>query len=219
MAGKLRTMQRPSNLSFVKIGVPIAIVVASLVGCSSAPEPTTAPTASETTAPTAVPTTPVVTETFSMPADCTEILPPKTIASFESDGIIVLAGPGGKYGNELITDPTPEMDAGGISCYFGIDNEDPNLLQVSYLISAAALDSAARTDVIADLTAQGLLEATDERGDVSFGILGGSEGQTTANYNVIAADSWISVISSDGGEQAFLAAVELANDVHIANYN
>lgn len=177
------------------------------------------PTATETSSPSAAPTTPAVTETFAMPADCSKILPPKTMSTFESDGIIVLAGPGGKYGNELITDPTPEMVAGGISCYFGIDNEDPNLLQVSYLISAVALDDAGRTDVIADLTAQGLLEATDERGDVSFGILGGSEGQTTANYNVIAADSWISVISSDGGEEAFLSAVELANDVHIANYN
>jgi len=215
----LRIMQRPSTSALTLLWVPITVALGTLAGCAATPTPTAEPTVTESTAPTTEPTTPVVTETFSMPADCSEILPPTTISNFEADGIIVLAGPGGKYGNELITDPTPEMDAGGISCYFGVDNEDPNLLSVNYLISAVSLDAAARTDVIADLTAQGLSEATDERGDVSFGILGGSQGQTTANYNVVAADSWISVISSAGGEDAFLAAVELANDVHVANYN
>lgn len=212
-------MQRPSTSALALLLVPISLALGTLAGCAATPTPTAEPTAVETTAPTVEPTAPVVTETFSMPADCSEILPPKTMASFEKNGITILAGPGGKYGDELITDPTPEMDAGGISCYFGVDNEDPNLLAVNYLISAVALDAATRSEVIADLTAQGLSEATDERGDVSFGILGGSQGQTTANYNVIAADSWISVISSFGGEDAFLATVELANDVHIANYN
>jgi hypothetical protein len=212
-------MQRPSTSALALVFVPLTLAIGTLAGCAATPTPTAEPTASETTAPTVEPTTPVVTETFSMPADCTEILPPSTIAGFEDSGIIALAGPGGKYGNELITEPTPEMDAGGISCYFGVDNEDPNLLTVNYLISAVSLDSAARAEVIADLSAQGLSEATDERGDVSFGILGGGQGQSTANYNVIAADSWISVISSFGGEDAFLAAVELANDVHVANYN
>lgn len=181
--------------------------------------PSEEPSPSVTVEPTAEPTTPVVTEAFSMPVDCTGILPAKTIKRFADDGVIVLAGPGGKYGNELITDPTPEMEIGGISCYFGIDNEDPNQLKVTVLVSAASLDATTRSAVIDDLTKQGLLEATDERGDVTFGILGGSEGQTTANYNVIAVDSWISVISSDGGEQAYLSAVELANDVHSATYN
>ena len=153
-----------------------------------------------------------------MPADCTEILPPANIAQFESDGITLLAGPGGKYGDELITDPTPETVAGGISCYFGVDNEDLNALTVAYLVSAVSLDATLRAEVIADLTAQGLVQSTDERGDVAFGVLGGSAGQTTANYNIIAVDSWISVISSKGGEKAFLAGVELANAVHLNTY-
>ena len=92
-------------------------------------------------------------------------------------------------------------------------------MSVTVLVSAVPLDSTNRDSVIADLTAQGLLQATDERGDVTFGVLGVAEGQTTANYNVVAADSWISVISADGGEKAYLAAVKLANIVHSANYN
>ncbi len=196
-----------------------ALTIAALAGCASAPTPSTSPTPTSSAEPSATPTPAAPTEFFAMPADCTAILPVTRIEKFAAKGIILLAGPGGKYGNELITDPTPEMDAGGISCYFGIDNEDPNQLHVSYLISAVPLDETSRTKVVSDLTAQGLLQATDERGDVTFGILGGSEGQTTANYNVIAADSWISVISSEGGEKAYLASVGLANSVHTANYN
>jgi hypothetical protein len=111
------------------------------------------------------------------------------------------------------------MIAGGISCYFGIDNEDLTLLRVKLLVSAVPLDDTNRQAVIDDLSSQGLARAMNERGEVTFGILGVSEGQTTANYNVIASDSWISVLSSDGGEAAFLAIVSLANDVHTANYN
>lgn len=204
-------------------GVVVWGVVSALVfaGCAPTPEvqPTAEPAPTVTTEPSIEPTAPVQTEFFAMPDDCAAMLPAKRLSAFEADGIILLAGPGGKYGNELITEPTPEMEAGGISCYFGIDNEDPNMLEVTVLVSAVELDATTRSTVIADLTALGLLEATDDRGDVTFGILGANAGQTTASYNVIAADSWISVISAERGEKAYLAAVDLANDVHTATYN
>jgi len=213
-------MQSNSDLGFAKMVATIAIVVLALTGCSPSEAPTAGPNPTETSQPTAEPTeTPVQTELFSMPADCTGILPTTELDAFAADGIVLLAGPGGKYGNELITEPTPEMSAGGISCYFGTDNEDLTLLRVAVLVSAVPLDATSRSEVIADLAAQGLAQAMDERGDVTFGILGVSEGQTTANYNVIASDSWISVLSSDGGEAAFLAIMRLANAVHSANYN
>jgi hypothetical protein len=214
-------MDRPSLFSAARLVAPAVLLVVTLSGCAPTVEPTTAPTVSESATPvepTTEPTTPVVVETFTMPADCTEILPPANSANFESDGIVLLAGPGGKYGDELITEPTPETVAGGISCYFGVDNEDLNALVVSYLVSAVPLNETTRADVIAELTAQGLVQSTDERGDISFGVLGGDAGQTTANYNVIAVDSWISVISSKGGEKAFLAAVKLADAVHLNTY-
>jgi len=199
---------------------PIAIVMLALTGCAPTESPTAGPNPTETPQPTGGPTeTPVQTEFFSMPADCTSILPATQVDTFAADGIVLLAGPGGKYGNELITDPTPEMVAGGISCYFGVDNEDLTLLRVNVLVSAVALDATNRQKVIDDLSSQGLARSMNERGEVTFGILGVSEGQATANYNVIASDSWISVLSSDGGEAAFVAIVSLANDVHTANYN
>jgi len=111
------------------------------------------------------------------------------------------------------------MDAGGISCYFGVDNEDPALLTVVALVSAAPLDATTRAEIVDGLTSQGLAQSTDERGDLTFGVLGVSGGQTTATYNVIAVDSWISVLSAEGGEDAFLEIVSLANAVHSANYN
>ncbi len=213
-------MQLPSQFTLIRVVAPLAIVMLALTGCGLNAGPTSSPNPSESTQPTVEPSeSPVQTEFFSMPADCTAILPASDVAAMAADGIILLAGPGGKYGNELITEPTPEMVAGGISCYFGVDNEDLTLLRVSVLVSAVALDDTSRATVIDDLTTQGLARAMDERGDVTFGILGVSEGQTTANYNVIASDSWISVLSSDGGEAAFLAIVSLANAVHTANYS
>jgi hypothetical protein len=213
-------MQLTSKIGRGRIIVPIAIVMLMLAGCAPMTIPTAGPNPTETTQPTIDPTEiPVQTEFFSMPADCTGILPAAQVDAFAADGVVLLAGPGGKYGNELITDPTPEMIAGGISCYFGIDNEDLTLLRVKLLVSAVPLDATNRQAVIDDLSSQGLARAMNERGEVTFGILGVSEGQTTANYNVIASDSWISVLSSDGGEAAFLAIVSLANDVHTANYN
>jgi hypothetical protein len=213
-------MQLTSKIGLGRTLAPFAIVMLALAGCAPTESPTAGPNPTETTQPTGGPTeTPVQTEFFSMPADCTSILPAAQVDTFAADGIVLLAGPGGKYGNELITDPTPEMVAGGISCYFGVDNEDLTLLRVNFLVSAVSLDATNRQNVIDDLSSQGLARAMNERGEVTFGILGVSEGQSTANYNVIASDSWISVLSSDGGEAAFVAIVSLANDVHIANYN
>lgn len=220
LAGKFGFMHQPSLFWSARFCVPAVLVAVALAGCAPMPlaTPTTEPSAVATSEPTEEPTTPVVTESFVMPTDCLEILPEANTTKFDADGIVLLAGPGGKYGDELITDPTPETVAGGISCYFGLDNEDLNLLAVSYLVSAVPLDETTRVEIIADLTAQGLTQSTDERGDVSFGVLGGSSGQTTANYNVIAVDSWISVISSKGGEKAFLASVKLADAVHLNTY-
>jgi len=213
-------MQLRSQFRIVRAVAPIALVLLALAGCGPNVDPTAGPDPTGSPQPTGEPTgTPVQTEFFSMPEDCTGILPATDVAAFAADDIVLLAGPGGKYGNELITEPTPEMSAGGISCYFGVDNEDLTLLRVNVLVSAVPLDATSRSKVIDDLAAQGLARAMDERGDVTFGILGVSEGQTTANYNVIASDSWISVLSSDGGEAAFLAIVKLANAVHTANYN
>lgn len=201
------------------VSVGLALAVGSLAGCAAQPTPEPTTSASETTEPTTEPTPTEPAQSFTMPADCTSILPSSIVKELAKDSITLLAGPGGKYGNELITEPTPEMSAGGISCYFGVDSEDPSLLEIHWLISAVALDETTRATVLADLQSQGLNQSTDDAGDDTFGSVGNSNGQKPATYNVVAADSWISVISAGGGTDIFAQAVILATDVHAANYN
>lgn len=195
-----------------------AVVVTTVTGCAIPEEPAPSNTPVPTVEPTVEPSPTPTPLAFVPPADCTEILPAAVMKQLAKDGIIILAGPGGKYGDELITEPTPEMIAGGISCYFGIDNEDLSLLEVRELISAVPVTPKSRKSIEADLDAQGLNQDVDDAGNTTFGILGTSNGQTTATYNVITDDSWVSVISAEGGEEAFAEAIDLANAVRDATY-
>ena len=199
--------------------IGFSLVLSALTGCAPQPAPEPTPSASATTEPEPTPTETTPTERFSMPDDCTGVLPGSIVRELGKDGVTLLAGPGGKYGNELITDPTPEMTAGGISCYFGVDSEDMTLLEIRWLISVVAIDASTRDGIITDLQAQGLQQSTDELGNDTFGAVGRENGQKPATYNVVAADSWISVISATGGADALAQAVVLATDVHAANYN
>jgi hypothetical protein len=205
----------------VRIAVSAAVValgIGSLAGCSIGATPTPTQSATASATPTTEPTPTDAPKAFTMPSDCTTILPKSIVRELAKDNVTLLAGPGGKYGNELITDPTPEMTAGGISCYFGIDNADVNQLEIRWLISAVAIDSTTRPDIIANLSTQGLNQSTDEAGDDTFGDVGSANGQNPATYNVVASDSWISVIAGHGGSDLFAQAVILATDVHAANY-
>lgn len=207
-----------NRVAIVALGVA---VVAALSGCAAA-EPTPTPTSTETS--TATPSsTPKPTSTaaltFTMPKDCTTILPADVVAGFSAKNIILLAGPGGKYGDELITDPTPEMTAGGISCYFGIDNQDPNLLQISDLISVAPLTSSTVDGIAASLVAQGLKKGEDEHGNVTYGLIGATNGQAPATYNVLYPDAWISVIAGKGGQAELETNVALANAVYSSTFH
>lgn len=202
------------------VGVSTAalVMLAVLSGCTNGEtvEPSATPT---TTNPseTASPTTP--TETFTMPVDCTTILPESRITSFAAENIVLLAGPGGKYGDELITQSTPEMEAGGISCYFGTDSDDPNLLTISVLLSVVPLNSTNSAGVISTLEGQGLLKGTDTAGNLTYGIAGNSESQTTAAYSVITSDSWISGVSGTGGEDSLTELMQLTSEMHDVLYN
>lgn len=206
-------------MQFVRplLGASVAGVL-FLSGCSlfGEPEPV------ETTAapsPTATETTPAIGGTFTAPADCTTILPQDQVDSYAAEKIILLAGPGGVYGDELIPDPTPETLAGGISCYFGYDNEDPNQIQIYSVVSVAAVTAENRDMIIDDLTAQGLNEGTDAAGAMTFAIIGDTEANVPAMYNVVNETSWISVISVFGGETFFEENVAIAGLVHEQVYN
>lgn len=189
-----------------------------LSGCSlfGSPTPTETTTAPK---PTASETTPVGDGTFTAPADCTTILPKDQIDSYAAEKIILLAGPGGIYGDELIPDPTPETLAGGISCYFGYDNEDPNQIQIYSVVSVAEVTADNRESIIQGLTEQGLNEGTDSADAMTFAIIGDTDANVPAMYNVVNETSWISVISVFGGETFFEENVAIAGLVHDQVYN
>lgn len=187
-----------------------------LSGCTTDVEPTTTPTTTPT--PTASETTPAA-ETFSAPADCTTILPADQVTSYASEDIVLLAGPGGIYGNELIPDPTPETLAGGISCYFGYDSDDPNQIQIYSVVSVAPVGADTQADIVQSLIEQGLNEGTNEVGESTYSILGDTDANVPAMYNVVNDESWISVISVYGGETFFQENVAIAGLVHDQVYN
>lgn len=207
----------------IRNGVALAIVAmaasVSLSGCAMDTEVT--PTESVTPTPTASTTAEPVVDNgkFSMPTDCTSILPEERVASLEAEGIILLAGPGGLYGLELITDPTPEMLAGGISCYFGYDNVDVNQLKIYSVVSVAPVTGETAASITADLVSQGMNESTDEAGNPTFSILGDKDSNVPAIYNLVTTDAWISVISIYGGETFYRENVVIAGEALDAAYN
>jgi hypothetical protein len=191
------------------VGTAVLVLIGGLAACAPESEPVTEPEAPEPT-PTAVETTEPEPEPvfFTMPADCTTILPQSRLDAFAEQNLELLGGPGGVYGDEYFFDPTPEQLAGGISCVYAEDGVDLS----SLLISVAPITAANRAGIVNDLTAQGLNEATTDDGAVTYSQQG-DEGVVPAIYNVITEDSWISVISTFGGEVFYNEAVTLATEV------
>ena len=187
--------------------LPIAVVVAlSLVGCVGEPqvEPTEQPT--ETSTPTPEPTETPTERVFSMPEDCLGILPTARQDALASQGLILLGGPGGQF-EQYYADPTPEEQAGGISCIWG----DEDVPESTITVSVAPLSAATRAQVVDNLIAQGLNEAVLDDG-ISYAQLG-DDNSAPAILNIVRDDSWISVIQALGGEAFFDEAVELAGEV------
>lgn len=190
-------------------GTAALVLVGTLAACASEPEPV-AEEPTPTPTPTVVETVEPEAEelVFSMPADCTTILPASRIDAFAAQNLELLGGPGSVFGNDYFFDPTPEQLAGGISCVYAQDGVD----QSSVLISVAPVSPSNRARIIDDLTAQSLNEGTTEQGALTYGQQG-DEGLAPAIYNVVTADSWISVISSLGGPAFYDEAVALTDEV------
>ncbi len=185
------------------------MLVGGLTACAPGSEPTAeepTPTATPTETPSAEPEP--VDLAFSMPVDCTTILPQSRLDAFAAQSLELLGGPGSVYGNDYFFEPTPEQTAGGISCVYAQDGVD----QSSVLISVAPVSTANRSTIILDLTDQGLNEATTPEGAFTYGQQG-DEGLAPAIYNIVTQESWISVISSLGGPAFYEEAVVLANEV------
>lgn len=189
----------------------IAIAVLGLLllaGCAETP-PVDESTPDASPAPTVTATTAPVDEVFAMPTACLDILPPSRLAAFDADGLVLLGGPDGLYGDDYLLDPSPEQQLGGVTCIWG----PPDTEVSSVAISVAPLPAADRPAVVSDLSdSQGLNESIGETATYYWKL--GDSDHHPAILNVLTDDSWISVIQTIGGTDAYAAAEKLAAEVH-----
>jgi hypothetical protein len=195
-----------SSKSLAVLPLAVALLI-GLAACSAPETPVAEPTAEATATPEPSATPTPTSRTFTMPTDCTTLLPQSRLDTFTADGIVLLGGPGGKYGSDYLADATPEETAGGISCIWGLADSEVS----SFTVSVAPLTAATRPAVVASFAEQGLNEAV-----VGDGVAYGVQGDRTldpAIMNVLRGDSWISVIATIGGSDTYAQAVEIAQEV------
>lgn len=184
-----------------------AILIALLAGCAPEPAETDEtpsgadPTTTATTTPE--PGVPV----FGMPELCADILTAETAATFASEGLDLLGGPDGLYGENYFGDPTPEEKAGGITCVWG----DEAVPSSTVIVSVAPITTSSRSGIVSALIASGLVESQVE-GGLTYARIG-DEVSAPAELHVIRNDSWISVLEAVGGEDRFQQARELVDEV------
>jgi hypothetical protein len=165
--------------------------------------------------------TPVVTPTpsetaldlaFTQPDSCLSVLPQARLDAFDAAGLVLLGGPDGKYGDEYLVDPTPEQRAGGITCIWGFADSEVS----SVTISVAPLTPSTRPDVVDSFTEQGLNE--DLVGGASTFSVQGDKQISPAIINALRPESWISVIQTIGGPDAYAEAVAMADEIYTQVY-
>ena len=195
----------------VALGPMVALgLTLSACGTEAPPAPTAAPTEAATPSPVA--SEEPIGEVFTLPGDCTQLLPESRQQDFTRQGFLLLGGPGGKY-EQYYADPTPEEEAGGISCIWG----DEDVPQSIVTVSVAPMSPDTRGDVVDSLLEQGLNEAVIDDG-ISYAQIG-DEVSAPAVLNIIRNDSWISVIEALGGEAFFDEAVQLADEAAAQVYS
>jgi hypothetical protein len=194
----------------------VLLVVLLLAGCSASVD---APDPADTVAPTAT-AEPAPTETaqaedlaFTMPAQCLDIFPESRQDAFAAAGDALLGGPGGTFGTDYLADPTPEEQAGGISCIWGSAESEIS----SFTVSVAPLTLEARPGIVQSLVDQGLNEGVVDDA-TTFGVEGDRR-LDPAVVNELRADSWISVIATEGGSASYAESLEIAAEVHDAVYS
>lgn len=192
----------------VHLAVGVAVAVVLLAGCAPQPVegddplvPSSEPTASGTETPE-----PGVPE-FTMPDECAEIITEETAADFAAAGLDLLGGPGGVYGEDYFGEPTPEEQAGGITCVWG----DEAVPASSVIVSVAPITPSTHSGIVRALIDSGLIESQVE-GTLTYARIG-DEVSAPAELHAIRTESWISVIEAVGGEERFQHATELIDEV------
>ena len=196
--------------ALVLVAALAALAALTLTACATepAPPPAAAPTEA---APSVEPT--VAPLVFTLPTDCATILPQSRLDAFADLGLVLLGGPGGKYGTEYLADQTPEEQLGGITCIWGFDASDLS----SVTVSVAPLTADTRAQALDGFATQGLEEVLTES-TASYNQTGDAE-EMPAITNVLRDDSWISVIKTVGGDPEFDEAVAIAGEAASAAYN
>ncbi len=187
----------------------IALILLS--GCAPEPSPTEEPptTGGSSATPTTEPTgqEPPVVRQFRMPERCADLVTPETAARFAADGLDLLGGPEGRYGDEYFSEPTPEERVGGITCVWG----DESVPASTVIVSVAPVTAATRGGIVSGLISAGLIESQIE-GAISYARIG-DDVSAPGELHVIRNDSWISVVEALGGEARFQHATELVDEV------
>jgi hypothetical protein len=186
---------------------PAAALALVLAGCTGTP-----PVEPPATSPTAEPTPSAAAPAFTQPDDCaTGILPASRLATFDDLGLVLLGGPGGKYGTDYSADPTPEEQLGGISCIWGFDASDIS----SITVSVAPLTADTRLQALDQFATQGLDEELTD--DTAVYAQTGSDDEPSIT-NVLRDDSWISVLTTVGGNDYAADALVIAEEVAATVY-
>jgi hypothetical protein len=185
-----------------------AVAAVLLAGCApppaegdDTPAPSTEPTPSETATPE-----PGAPE-FAMPDECAEIITEETAADFAAAGLDLLGGPGGLYGETYFGDPTPEEQAGGITCVWG----DEAVPASTVIVSVAPITPSTHSGIVSALIGSGLVESQVD-GTLTYARIG-DDVSAPAELHAIRTESWISVIEAVGGEDRFQHATELVDEV------
>lgn len=205
----VRFLPMRARLLLPAIALGCAIAVA---GCAEKPpttpeQPSTSPSASPSPTPDAAPTT------FTQPLTCATALPTARLAELEGDrGLVLLGGPDGRYGLEYALDPSPEERAGGITCIWGDGVTDVSAVTVSI----APVTAASRAPIVAQLIDQGLNESVESDAIVYWQQ--GDTDEQPAIVNVVRDNSWISVIETIGGPDAYEEALALADEAFATAY-
>jgi hypothetical protein len=185
-----------------------ALGLLALAGCAAwGPngDPSHDPSESQSMSPT--PSDNPVELVFILPTDCVSFLSPSRLAEFEAAGLELLGGPGSVYGKDYFLEPTPEEQAGGITCLWG----DESIPESSITISVAPVNLGNRAAIVNDLIAQGLNEVRLDDA-LTYGQLG-DEVSAPGILNVVRNESWISVIEALGGNDRFDRATEIVDEV------
>jgi len=193
--------------------VSAALLGVLLTGCEPQGAPPAVPTSEASVEPQPSETAAPAVEVFALPTACVDILPASRLEQFEANGDVLLGGPDGLYGDDYLLDPSPEQNAGGITCIWG----PPDTELSTVTVSVAPLSDSSRADVVTDLSVtQGLNESVGE--GITYYWKLGDRDDHPAILNALTADSWISIIQTIGGVDNYTEAEKIAAEVHAQVY-